>query len=112
MCLAVPGKILSLNSGANATIDMLGAQRDVSLRLTPDAAEGDYVLVHAGFAIQVISAEEAAETLRLVEDLADLVDDDLDMGGLPHADDAPGIHVTPHAGDALPNAPLAETPRP
>lgn len=77
MCLAVPGKILSLRDDARGTVDMLGAQREVSLRLTPDAAIGDYVLVHAGFAIQVIDANEAAETLRLVEDLADLVDEEL-----------------------------------
>ena len=44
---------------------------------TPDAAVGDYVLVHAGFAIQIIDAQEAAETLSIVEDLADLVDEEL-----------------------------------
>lgn len=47
MCLAVPGKILSLHDDARGTVDMLGAQREVSIRLTPDAAVGDYVLVHA-----------------------------------------------------------------
>lgn len=77
MCLAVPGKILSLHQDARGTVDMLGAQREVSLRLTPDAHVGDYVLVHAGFAIQVIDAQEAAETLELVQDLADLAQDEL-----------------------------------
>ncbi|MDO4437644.1 MAG: HypC/HybG/HupF family hydrogenase formation chaperone [Coriobacteriaceae bacterium] len=74
MCLAVPGKILSLQQSGRATVDMLGAQRDISLRLTPGACVNDYVLVHAGFAIQVIDAQEAAETLQLVHDLADLAD--------------------------------------
>ena len=77
MCLAVPGKILSLHDDARGTVDMLGAQLEVSVRLTPDAAVGDYVLVHAGFAIQIIDAQEAAETLSIVEDLADLVDEEL-----------------------------------
>lgn len=77
MCLAVPGSIVSLAPNNRALVDMLGAQREVSIRLTPDANVGDYVLVHAGFAIQVIDEQEAAETLRLVEDLADFVDADL-----------------------------------
>ena len=77
MCLAVPGKIISLGSDAQATIDMMGATRDVSVRLTPDAAVGDYVLVHAGFAIQVIDAQEAAETIKLFQELDELALDDL-----------------------------------
>lgn len=77
MCLAVPGKILSLHQDARGTVDMLGARREVSLRLTPDAHVGDYVLVHAGFAIQVIDAQEAAETLELVRNLADLAEGEL-----------------------------------
>lgn len=77
MCLAVPGQILKLTNDDNAIVNMLGAQREVSLRLTPDAASGDYVLVHAGFAIQVIDEQEAAETLQLVEELSELVDSDL-----------------------------------
>lgn len=82
MCLAVPGKILSLHQDARGTVDMLGAQREVSLRLTPDAHVGDYVLVHAGFAIQVIDAQEAAETLELVRDLADLAEGELPVENL------------------------------
>lgn len=83
MCLAVPGKILSMSADARATVDMLGAQREISLRLTPTAQIDDYVLVHAGFAIQVINAQEAAETLQLVDDLAELTADELglDAGG-------------------------------
>ncbi len=79
MCLAVPGKILSMSADARATVDMLGAQREISLRLTPDAQVDDYVLVHAGFAIQVIDAQEAAETLQLVDDLAELTADELGL---------------------------------
>lgn len=82
MCLAVPGKILSLHQDARGTVDMLGAQREISLRLTPSAHVGDYVLVHAGFAIQVIDAQEAAETLELVQGLADLAQDELPADSL------------------------------
>lgn len=77
MCLAVPGKILQINPLGRATVDMLGAQREVSLRLVPTAQVDDYVLVHAGFGIQVIDPAEAEETLRLVRELPDLFDEDL-----------------------------------
>lgn len=82
MCLAVPGKILSIRDGAHAEVDMLGARREVSVRLTPKAKVGEYVLVHAGFAIQVIDAQEAAETLELVRDLADLAEGELPADNL------------------------------
>lgn len=81
MCLAVPGNIVSIGEHARAVVDMLGAQREVSLRLVPEARVGDYVLVHAGFGIQVISAEEAQETIRLVQELPGLVEEDLALGG-------------------------------
>jgi hydrogenase nickel insertion protein HypA len=58
MCLAVPSKVISLNNGI-ALIDVFGARKEVSLKLlsqTPNV--GDFVLVHAGFAIQKVSAEE------------------------------------------------------
>lgn len=79
MCLAVPGKILQINPLGRATVDMLGAQREVSLRLVPNAQVDDYVLVHAGFGIQVIDPAEAEETLRLVRELPDLFDEDLEQ---------------------------------
>lgn len=57
MCLAIPSKIVTI-SGQVATIDVFGARREVSLMLLPEeAAAGDYVLVHAGFAIQKIARE-------------------------------------------------------
>jgi hydrogenase expression/formation protein HypC len=55
----------------------MGAERDVALDLTPQAAVGDYVLVHAGFAIEVVDEQYAAETLDLIQTMADLVDDPL-----------------------------------
>lgn len=77
MCLAVPGKIVSMAQDGGAVADMLGARREVSLRLVPDAALGDYVLVHAGFAIQVIDPHEAAETIALMRELDELVEEEL-----------------------------------
>lgn len=69
MCLAVPGEIVSLESNGHALVDMSGVRRDISIRLTPGAQIGDYVLIHAGFAIQIIDATEADETLRLIDEL-------------------------------------------
>ena len=81
MCLAVPGRIISLDSAGAATVDMLGARREVSLRLVPDAQVDDYVLVHAGFGIQVISHEEARETIALIQEMDELVEDELAPAG-------------------------------
>ena len=69
MCIAVPSKVIAIK-GAMATIDAQGAKREVSLMLLPDAAEiGDYVLVHAGFAIQRIDPEAGIETLALFDEI-------------------------------------------
>ncbi len=60
MCLAIPSKIISISNDV-ATIDVYGARKDVSILLLPDVPKiGDYVLVHAGFAIQNIAAESIA----------------------------------------------------
>ncbi len=77
MCLAVPGRITAVHERDRADVDMLGARREVSLRLVPEAREGDYVLVHAGFGIQVIDEREAAETIRLLQEMDELLDDEL-----------------------------------
>ena len=68
MCLAVPGKIISLKN-SNAEVDFSGVKRQVSLDLVPEAKKNDYVLVHAGFAIQVLDPGEAAETLKLFAEI-------------------------------------------
>ena len=67
MCLAIPSKIIEINDSM-ATIEVYGAQRDISLMLLEDDVHiGDYVLVHAGFAIQKIQEKEAVETLKLFD---------------------------------------------
>ena len=68
MCLAVPSKVVERNDKM-ATVDVSGIRRQVSLILLPEEIVlGDYVLVHAGFAIQKVDREAAKETLRLIEE--------------------------------------------
>lgn len=65
MCLAIPGKIRSIDKKTNhATVDFNGMEKDVNIEVV-DVKIGDYVIVHAGFAIQKLDQEEAKETLRL-----------------------------------------------
>ena len=77
MCLAVPSKIVSIDDNLMAQVSVLGVERACSLRLTPDAQVGDYVLVHAGFAIQKVSEQDARETLDLLAEMPDLLGDEL-----------------------------------
>ena len=67
MCLAIPAKIEEINE-SRAQVDIRGLKRSIGLQLLPDARVGEYVLVHAGFAIQRIDAAEAEETYRLLEE--------------------------------------------
>ena len=75
MCLAVPVLIKSID-GREAEAEIGGISRRVSLWLTPEAKVGDYVLVHTGYAINVLDQEEAEETLKLLEEIAALDGDE------------------------------------
>ncbi len=68
MCLAVPAQIKRID-GTMAEVDLSGVSLSVGLDMTPDAAVGDYVIVHAGYAISVLDEAEAQETLRLFQEL-------------------------------------------
>lgn len=73
MCLAVPGKIVSVTAdtaaeGSVGTVDFQGSRLDVSLALVPEAKAGDWVLVHAGFALNVLDEQEAAETWKYLQE--------------------------------------------
>ena len=72
MCLAIPALITEKKSDNLATAEILGVTREVALDLTPQASVGDYVLVHAGFAIEVVDADYARETIELVKQLEDV----------------------------------------
>jgi len=69
MCLAIPSKITKIENEM-AVIDVDGVQRQASLLLLPGVQVGDYVIVHAGFAIQKIDEAAARETLRLLKEAA------------------------------------------
>ena len=70
MCLAIPALVKSID-GQQAEVDIEGVTREASLQLTPDAKVGDYVLLHTGYAISVIDAAEAEETLKLLRELSE-----------------------------------------
>lgn len=73
MCLAIPSKITRIEEQI-ATIDVDGVQRQASMLLLDDAQVGDFVIVHAGFAIQKLDAAAAQETLQLLREAADRAD--------------------------------------
>lgn len=77
MCLAIPARLVTEpNDIQMVEVDILGVKRHISVMMTPTAKTGDYVLVHAGFAIQVIDEEFAAETLDMLRQM-----------GIKHADE-------------------------
>ena len=71
MCLAVPVKVIAID-GMEADVDIGGVERRVSIMLTPEVKAGDYVLLHTGYAINVIDEQRAKETLELFEEIARL----------------------------------------
>lgn len=74
MCLAIPARIVALDENNMADVDILGVARSISIDLTPQAKPGDYVLVHAGFSIEVVDERSAQETLDLIREFPDLAD--------------------------------------
>ena len=76
MCLAVPAKIVSLNAAVDdlfrtGNVDFSGVQKEISLAYVPEAQIGDYVIVHAGFALSILDESEALASLQAFQDLAD-----------------------------------------
>lgn len=72
MCLAIPGKILEIQEQGGlraARVQFGGIVRQVSLDFVPEAALGDYVMVHVGFAISLVDQEEADRTYKLLQEL-------------------------------------------
>lgn len=65
MCLAIPAKVIEIN-GAIGKVEIEGNVREIGFRLVPEARIGDYVLVHAGFAAEIIDPREAAATLEII----------------------------------------------
>jgi len=74
MCLAIPALITSIED-KEADVEIGGITRRISLWLTPEAKVGDYVLVHTGYAINVLDQQEAEETLTLLRQIAELAEE-------------------------------------
>jgi hydrogenase expression/formation protein HypC len=68
MCLAIPVKVISIKESL-AEVDMAGTRRQMDVRFLEGVTVGDYILVHAGFAIEKIDEKEARETLKLLKDV-------------------------------------------
>jgi hydrogenase expression/formation protein HypC len=71
MCLAVPAKITRLERSGQGTVDYMGSEVKANFSLVPKARPGDWVIIHAGFAISVMDENEARETLQLFKEMAD-----------------------------------------
>jgi hydrogenase expression/formation protein HypC len=70
MCLAIPARVIQIEEGLGL-VELGGVVREASFMLLPDAQVGDYVLLHAGYALQKVDEAEAEETMRLLADLAE-----------------------------------------
>jgi hydrogenase expression/formation protein HypC len=70
MCLGVPARVIEVKE-ASATVEVGGARREISVMLLDRVAAGDWVILHAGFAIEKLSPEEAEKTLELFQEITD-----------------------------------------
>lgn len=77
MCLGIPMKVVALE-GDQGIVELSGVQHEASMQLMEDVALGDYVIVHAGFAIEKLNEKEALETLALIEEMFQAVDQAVD----------------------------------
>jgi hydrogenase expression/formation protein HypC len=78
MCLAIPGKVLSIDTSSQPTMGVVsfgGIQKQVCLEWVPEVHIDDYVIVHVGFAISRMDEAEAAETLKLIEEIDGALDE-------------------------------------
>jgi len=75
MCLAIPA-LIKIIEDKEAEVEIGGITRRISLWLTPEAKVGDYALVHTGYAINILDQEEARETLRWLEEIAGLAEEE------------------------------------
>lgn len=75
MCLAIPVKVKAIK-GTEAEVETGGTTYSASIRLTPQAKVGDYVLLHAGYAISIVDKEEAEQTIALFEQIEKILSDE------------------------------------
>ncbi|MDA8106830.1 MAG: HypC/HybG/HupF family hydrogenase formation chaperone [Nitrospiraceae bacterium] len=82
MCLAIPSRIVRIDD-LRAMVEVYGARREINLMLLSDSVEvGDYVLVHAGFALQKVEREAAQDALRVISGIIEEVERE-DFSGVP-----------------------------
>ena len=75
MCLAVPGKIVEILSASGlkmSKVDFGGVIREICIEAIPEAVPGDYIIVHAGFALNILSEEEALATIKALMELSEI----------------------------------------
>ena len=88
MCLGVPGKVLTREDNAlgvtMGTVSFGGVTKEVCLAYVPEVKVGEYVIVHVGFALSVVSGEEAAETFELLRQMGELADLEESPGPAAH----------------------------
>jgi hydrogenase expression/formation protein HypC len=81
MCLGIPGKIVELyeaNGILMSKVDFGGVLREVCIQTLPEAKVGDYTIVHAGFALNLLSEKDAMETLEILKEI-DFLNDEMDQ---------------------------------
>lgn len=70
MCLAIPACVVELREGERALVDVGGVRKEISVALVDGVREGDYVILHVGYALQVIDPAQAEKTLALFDEAA------------------------------------------
>lgn len=75
MCLAIPARITHKLDGDMAVVDLGGVRKEISLALVDQAEIGDYVIVHVGYALSKLDPDEAAKTLALFAEIAEVVEE-------------------------------------
>jgi len=93
MCLAIPMKLIA-RQGSSGVVELEGVRRSISLALMPEARTGDHLLIHAGYAIGAVDEKEAAETIRLLQEMAEAEQRDGPPG--PEPQDGGGRARRPH----------------
>lgn len=68
MCLGIPGRIIEIN-GETARVDVAGTVKEANVSLMQSVKTGEYVIIHAGFAIERVDEEKARETLELIKEI-------------------------------------------
>jgi len=99
MCLAIPGKIKTIESQMDGLVRMAkvqfgGITKEASLEMVPHAKTGDYVLVHVGVAISVVNEEEAQKTFQYLKEAGEL--EELEPASMEQLDDQPGPSTSEH----------------